>query len=87
MGYVILRLFIFRKEKKSSVKNVLSKPVIAVYMRVNDPAKLSTAPYYHEKVILNSFLKYHKKHSNYFTELASKNIEQKILSSKGNKQS
>lgn len=69
------------------MKNVLSKPVITVYIRVNDPAKLSNTPYYHNRVILTNLLNDYRKHSNYFTELASKNIEQIILKSKGNKQS
>lgn len=63
------------------MKNVLNKPVIIIYTRVNDPAKLRYG------VILTNFLYDYRKHSNYFTELAFKNIEQKILESKGNKQS
>lgn len=60
--------------------NVLSKPVVTAYIRVNDPLKLSY------DVILTNFLNDYRKHSNYFTEIASMNIEQKILKSKGNKQ-
>lgn len=52
-----------------------------MYIRVNDPTKLSN------QSILINFLQDYRKHSNYFTELASKNLEQKIRESKGNKQS
>lgn len=67
------------------MKNVLNKPLITVYIRVNDTAKLSYTPFYHKGSILTNFLNDYRKHSNYLTKLASQNIEQKILKSKGNK--
>ncbi|AWM19941.1 hypothetical protein NRS6187_03735 [Bacillus subtilis] len=63
------------------MNSVLRKLRIFMYIRVNDPTKLSN------QSILINFLQDYRKHSNYFTELASKNLEQKIRESKGNKQS
>lgn len=53
------------------MNSVLRKLRIFMYIRVNDPAKLSN------QSILINFSQDYRKHSNYFTELASKKYRTK----------